>query len=105
MPHDSGPKRSVLGPRGFWITLTGPSERLRSLAHDGKRVHQLKLAFSAEAIPVPVKFHEEWIETSGIHKMFGCLASNLGNEPKWVTEPQVSSGGQHQLSSIRQGGQ
>ncbi|MFI1562204.1 hypothetical protein ACH4ZX_03920 [Streptomyces sp. NPDC020490] len=89
-PGDEGARRSVLGPRGFWIALTGPSEGLSALAHDGKQVHRLKLAFGAEAIPVPVEFHEEWTEASGVRKLFGCLASNRDHEPQWVTESQLA---------------
>lgn len=90
VPRSSGARRSVLGPRGFWIALTGPSELLLALAHDGKQVHQLKVAFAAEALPVPVQFHDEWTEPDGVRKMFGCLASNHDHEPTWVTEPQLA---------------
>lgn len=90
VPHDGRWARHVLGPRGFWIALTEPSEQLRALAHDGRQVHEVKLAFGADVMPVPVQFHEEWAETSGVRKMFGCLVSNRDHEPMWVTEPQLA---------------
>ncbi|CAM5346619.1 hypothetical protein [Streptomyces aurantiogriseus] len=93
VPHDDGRgQRRVLGPAGFWIALTGPSVRLRALVDGGKQVHSLKVAFGAETIPVPVQFHEEWVERSGVRKMFGCLAVDGDSLPKWVTESDVHAG-------------
>lgn len=85
--RDTGARRSVLGPRGFWIKLTGPSESLRALADGGEQVHQLRLLFGDQALPVPVRFHEEWVEGSGVRRMFGCLACDRDGGPMWVTEP------------------
>lgn len=90
--RDTGARRSVLGPRGFWIKLTGPSEGLRALADGGKRVHQLKLLIRGQALPVPVQFHEEWVEESGVRRMFGCLAYDRESGPLWVTEPSNDEG-------------
>lgn len=90
--HDTGPMRRVLGPLGFWIKLTEPSERLRELADGGKRIRQLKLLFGDQALPVPVQFHEEWVEDSGVRRMFGCLAYDRSSGPLWVTEPANDEG-------------
>lgn len=38
----------------------------------------------------PALVYEEWAETSGVRKMFGCLTSNRDHEPMWVTEPQLA---------------
>jgi hypothetical protein len=90
VPHDHGMQRRVVGAKGFAITLISPSERLRALAYDGKQVHELRVTFGADVMPVPVQFHEEWTENSGVRKLFGCLASNQAHEPQWVTEPQLA---------------
>lgn len=91
VPHEDGrAQRRVLGPRGFAITLIGPSNRLRALADGGVQVHALKVAFGRNAIPVPVQFHEEWADSDGAQKMFGCLASSRDNEPMWVDEPELA---------------
>jgi hypothetical protein len=92
VPHDGRWKRSVLGPRGFSILVTNPSVRLVALADDGKEVHAVRVAASDNSMSVPVQFHMEWVERSGVRKMFGCLAANRDSEPKWVTEPGVSAG-------------
>lgn len=90
--RDTGAMRRVLGPCGFWIKLTGPSERLRALADGGKQTHQLKLLFEDQALPVPVQFHEEWVENSGVRRLFGCLAYDRSSGPQWVTEPASDEG-------------
>lgn len=95
--RDTGARRSALGPRGFWIKLTGPSERLRALVDGGRQVRQLKLLFEDQAIPVPVQFREEWAEESGVRRMFGCLAYDRDSGPMWVTEP-ISNEGQRPLT-------
>lgn len=95
--RETGARRSVLGPRGFWIKLTGPSERLRVLADGGRQVHQLRLLFGDQALSVPVQFHEEWVEDSGVRRMFGCLAYDRNDGPLWVTEPN-SDGGRRPLT-------
>ena len=95
--RETGALHRVLGPCGFWIKLTGPSERLRALADGGKQVHQLKLLFGDQALPVAVQFHEEWAEDSGARRMFGCLAYDRNDGPLWVTEPN-RDGGQRPLA-------
>ncbi|MBT2508802.1 hypothetical protein J7I98_23530 [Streptomyces sp. ISL-98] len=91
VPHNDGRgQRRVLGPRGFTVTLTNPSGRLRALVDCGNQVHPLKVAFEDQAVPVLVQFHEEWVEPGGVRKIFGCLAVSRDNEPKWVTEPQLA---------------
>jgi len=87
--RDTGAVRRILGPRGFWIKLTGPSEELLALVDGGKQTHQLKILFEDQALPVPVQFREEWTEDSGIRRMFGCLAYDPADAPTWVTEPQL----------------
>lgn len=95
--RERGARRSVLGPRGFWIKVTGPTEQLCALADGGKRVHQLKLLFGDQALPVPAQFHEEWVEDSGVRVLFGCLAYDRDGGPMWVTEP-ISDEGQRPLT-------
>ena len=91
IPHDDGrAQRRRLGPAGFTVTLTAPSERLRALVDGGKQVHELKVAIGDQAISVPVQFHEEWVDRSGVRKMFVALAVDRTNEPKWVTEPALA---------------
>lgn len=90
--RDTGPMRRVLGPLGFWIKLTGPSEPLRAMADGGKQVHQLRLLFADQVLPVPVQFHEEWVEDSGARRMFGCLAYDRSSGPQWVTEATNDEG-------------
>lgn len=91
IPHDDGrAQRRVLGPAGFTVTLTAPSDRLRALVDGSKQVHTLKAAVGDQAISAPVQFHEEWVERSGVRKMFGALAVDRTNEPKWVTEPALA---------------
>lgn len=90
VPHDGRWKRSVPGPRGFSIVITNPSEQLRALVDDGQEVHQVKVAYGENAMPVPVQFLLEWEEHSGVSKMFGCLARNRDHEPMWVTEPVLA---------------
>lgn len=92
VPHDLRWKRSVLGPGGFTVLLTNPSERLLALVDDGVAVHQLKVAYGAETVPVPAQFHMDWVERSGVRKMFGCLAVDRDSLPQWVTESDVHAG-------------
>jgi len=91
VPHDGRWQRRVLGPRGFWIVITNPSARLVALVDDGDEVHEVKVAVGDQSIPVPVQFHMEWVERSGVRKMFGCLAVDRESGPKWVTESGVSA--------------
>lgn len=90
VPHTEGAQRRVLGPKGFTITLTNPSERLRALVDGGDQGHPLIYAIHGYAIPVQVQFHEEWVERSGVRKMFGCLAASRDTEPRWVDDPQLA---------------
>lgn len=92
VPHDGRWQRRVLGAGGFAITVTNPSERLLALVDDGKQVYPLKVACGAEMILVDVQFHMDWVERSGVRKMFGCLAVDRDSGPKWVTEPGVHAG-------------
>lgn len=91
VPHDGRWKRSVLGPRGFSVLLTNPSDRLRALVDDGKQVYELRFVVHDNAMPVLVRFHMEWVERSGVRKMFGCLARDEDNQPKWVDEPALAT--------------
>ena len=90
VPHDGRWQRRVLGAGGFSIVVTNPSEWLRSLVDDGERVHRLKAAYGAEALTVDVQFPMEWVERSGVRKMFGCLAVDRDSLPQWVTEPVLT---------------
>lgn len=93
VPHDDGRRqRRHLGPKGFSVTLTAPSDRLRALVDDGVQVRQIRIGFGAEVLPVPVAFHEEWVERSGVRKMFGCMPVDRESEPKWVTESGAHAG-------------
>ncbi|MFG2269140.1 hypothetical protein ACGFNY_05120 [Streptomyces chartreusis] len=93
VPHDDGrAQRRHLGPKGFAITLTEPSERLRALVDGGYQIRQIKLTVDGQMIRVPVVFHEEWVDRSGVRKMFGSLYVDRDREPKWVTEPITSEG-------------
>jgi hypothetical protein len=88
VPHDDGQaQRRHLGPKGFAITLTAPSERLRALVDGGDQIRVVKVIVGVQAVQVPLLFHEEWVDRSGVRKMFGCMYSDPDREPKWVTEP------------------
>ncbi|KOG21808.1 hypothetical protein [Streptomyces viridochromogenes] len=103
VPHDDGrAQRRHLGPKGFSITLTQPSERLRSLADGGHHIRIVKVAFEDQAIRVPVVFHEEWVDRDGVRKMFGSLYVDPDREPKWVTEP--TDGGRRPLTLVTKEG-
>lgn len=92
VPHDGRWERRVLGPRGFSVLIVNPSERLRALVDDGQAVHQVTVTASGQALPVPVQFHMEWVERTGVRKMFGSLAVDRDSGPKWVTESDVHAG-------------
>lgn len=92
VPHDRRWQRRVLGPGGFSIAVTNPSERLLALVDDGKQAHPIKILVAGQALSVPVQFHMEWAERSGVRKMFGCLAVDRDSLPKWVTESDVHAG-------------
>ena len=98
VPHDDGrPYRRHLGPKGFAITLTAPSERLRAMVDGGDQIRFLKVAFGDQAVRVPLVFHEEWVDRNGVRKMFGSMYVDPDREPKWVTEP-ISDGGRRPLT-------
>lgn len=88
----SGALRRHLGPKGFEITVIGPSERMRALVDDGDQIRVVKVTFADQSIQVPVLFHEEWIDRSGVRKIFGCMYSDRSRDPKWVTEPNSDEG-------------
>ncbi|MFD4257714.1 hypothetical protein ACFWR9_08780 [Streptomyces sp. NPDC058534] len=89
--HDDGrAQRRHLGPSGFAITLTAPSDRLRALVDGGDQIRVVKVTFEDQAIRVPVLFHEEWVDRGGVWKMFGSLYIDRSREPKWVTEPVLA---------------
>lgn len=93
VPHSDGSgQRRHLGPKGFAITLTNPSDRLRALVDGGYQVRVLKVAFGSETLRVPVLFHEEWVDRDGMRKIFGCMYSDPDRDPKWVTEPDSDEG-------------
>jgi hypothetical protein len=77
----------VLGARGFTILIDNPSERLLALVDGGKQTHHIKPSVSGHAMPVPVRFHQEWTDPDGTHRMFGSLAIDPSSGPLWVTEP------------------
>ncbi|MCX4778173.1 hypothetical protein [Streptomyces sp. NBC_01264] len=90
VPHDRRWTTRVLGPQGFTIVLTNPSERLRKLVDDGVIVHDVKVTVSGHSLSNPTQFHMEWVERSQVRKMFGCLASNADSEAKWADESQLT---------------
>lgn len=92
-----GARRRHLGPKGFAITLTAPSERLRALIDGGDQIRVVKVTVGGQSIRVPVLFHEEWVNPSGVRKMFGSLYVDRDREPKWVAEPD-NDGGQRPLT-------
>jgi hypothetical protein len=92
VPHDGRWQRRVLGAGGFSITVTNPSERMLALVDDGEETHLLTVAYGDQALPVPVQFHMDWLERSGVRKMFGCLAVDRDSLPKWVTDSDVHAG-------------
>lgn len=77
----------VLGARGFTILIDNPSERLLALVDGGKQTHRVRPSASGYAIPVPVRFHQEWTDPDGTRRMFGSLAIDPSRSPLWVTEP------------------
>jgi hypothetical protein len=92
VPHDGRWQRRVLGAGGFAITVTNPSRDLLKLVDDGEQTHALKVDYRGHALSVPVQFHMDWAERSGVRKMFGCLAVDADSLPKWVTESDVHAG-------------
>ena len=74
------------------MTLVGPSERLRAMVDDGDQIRVVKLTCAGQSIQVPLLFHEEWVDRSGVRKMFGCMYGDRDREPKWVTESDVHAG-------------
>jgi hypothetical protein len=80
-----------LGPAGFQITLINPSDRLRALVDGGVVVHEVKVIASGYSLTCPTQFHREWIDrVNGDRKVFGCLAYDAGDRPKWVAERQLT---------------
>lgn len=103
VPHDDGhAQRRYLGPKGFSLTLTGPSERLRALVDGGDQIRVVKVAVGDQAIRAPMLFHEEWVDRDGVRKIFTCLYSDPDREPKWVTEP--NDGGRRPLTLVTKEG-
>lgn len=96
VPHHDGAQRRHLGPRGFSLTLTQPSERLRALVDGGYHIRIVRVQIADQSIRVPVVFHEEWKDRAGVRKMFGSLYVDPDREPKWVTEP--TDGGRRPLT-------
>jgi hypothetical protein len=89
---DGAGQRRYLGPRGFEITLVGPSERLRSLVDGGYQIRVVKVTVGGQSIQAAVLFHEEWVDRDGVRKIFGSLYVDRDREPKWVTEPSNDEG-------------
>jgi hypothetical protein len=87
-----GAQRCHLGPRGFEITLVGPSERLRALVDGGYQIRVVKVTVGGQSIQAAVLFHEEWVGRDGVRKIFGSLYVDRDREPKWVTEPSNDEG-------------
>lgn len=99
-----GGQRRHVGPGGFAITLIGPSERLRALVDDGDQIRVVKVVCAGQSIQAPVVFHEEWVDRSGVRKIFACMYNDRDREPKWVTEEPVSNGGQRPLTlAVKEG--
>lgn len=98
-----GGRRRHLGPGGFAITLIGPSERLRALVDDGDQIRVLKVSFADQSIQVPVLFHEEWVDRSGVRKIFGCMYNDRSRDPKWVTEPNSDEGQRPLTLAVKEG--
>jgi hypothetical protein len=93
----SGAQRRHLGPKGFEITLIGPSQRLCALADGGDQIRVVKVTCAGQSIQAPVLFHEEWVGRDGVRKMFGSLYVDPDREPTWVAEPD-NDGGQRPLT-------
>lgn len=76
-----------LGPQGFQLIVTNPSDGLRALAGDTDTVRQVKVAVEGHSITHPTQFRREWVDqNNGERKLFGCLASNRDNEAQWLKE-------------------
>lgn len=92
VPHDGRWQRRALGPAGFSIVMTNPGDCLLKLVDDGRETHALRVVVAGQVLPAPVQFHMDWMERSGVRKMFGCLAVDPDSLPKWVTESDVHAG-------------
>lgn len=76
----------VLGPAGFTVLITGPSDRLYALVDGGSGVREVRITAAGYAITHPTHFHRGWVGSDGVRKMFGSLAVDRASEPQWVEE-------------------
>ncbi len=90
VPDDGSAVTRVLGPQGFTITITGPSDALLALVDGGVGVHVVQFVAHGYSVTRPAQFHKQWTGADGAPRMFGCLASNRDNEAKWVQEAQLA---------------
>lgn len=86
IPDERGTPRRVLGPASFTILIADPSDRLYSLADEGRAVHEVKVTANGYSITHPTHFHKGWVGADGVRKMFGSLAVDREREAKWVQE-------------------
>lgn len=86
IPGEWRAPRRVLGPASFTILITNPSDRLYDLVDGGTAVHQVTVSANGYAITHPTHFHEGWVGSDGVRKMFGSLAVDREREAKWVQE-------------------
>lgn len=88
VPDEGDAVSRVLGPKGFTLLVSGPSDRLYGLVDGGKRTHEVKLIaeWAHLSITHPTHFHKGWVGADGVRKMFGSLAPDREREAKWVEE-------------------
>ncbi|MFF7096417.1 hypothetical protein ACFY9A_29080 [Streptomyces rubradiris] len=86
IPDGSEAPLYVLGPAGFTILISRPSDRLYAFVASGYTTRDVKVTVNGLSITHPTHFHKGWVGTDGIRKMFGSLAIDYEREAKWVQE-------------------
>lgn len=92
IPDDGAAPVWVLGPAGFTLLISRPSDRLYALVATGATVREVKVTVNGLSITHPTQFHRGWVGADGVRKMFGTLALDLEREAKWVEESPAMAG-------------
>jgi hypothetical protein len=71
-----------LGPVGFGLWVTSPSDRVRAMCRDGQ-AHEVKATADGQVLTVPVRFTHLWTEDN-VDRIFGSRA-DAQPAPAWTS--------------------
>ena len=86
IPDEEPWANHVLGPAGFTVVISAPSDRLYALVDGGQAIYETRIASNGYSISHPTHFHKGWVGADSVRKRFGSLALDRVREAKWVQE-------------------